>query len=90
MSIQAIEKMRELRDEIRKSIRTIKSPNFSGQNFGQEKEYTVKGLITGIEGILFDISALTKATAKFIKISTYSERNQIVHNLNQVRFLKNM
>jgi len=89
MSIQTIEKMRELRDEIRKSIRAIKSQDFSGQNFGQEKEYTVKGLITGIEGILFDISALTKATAKFIKISTYSERNQIVQSLSNMHSYAN-
>ena len=85
MTIQSIETIRELRDEIRKSIRSIKSQDYSGQNFGQENEYTAKGIITGIEAILFDVSALAKAPAKFIKLSTYAERTQIVKFLRAIQ-----
>lgn len=49
-------------------------------NWGNEKEYSIKGVIAGVKNILTDIKFLTKAHNLFLKISTYSSRNCIKSN----------
>lgn len=82
MDTSTITQLRTHRDEIRKSLKNIKASEFSDGKYGDEQEYTAKGLIAGVEAILFDISALTKAPLKFIQKSTFDERNQLVGQLS--------
>ena len=58
--------------------------DFSSEIYGGEDEYNFKGLIGGIEALLTDISTLTKAPNKFIKISISSERTNIVTYLTWI------
>lgn len=80
--LQTITDIKNLRDSIRKRVRDINE--FSSGNFGNESEYTHKGLIGGIEALLIDLSTLTKAKNKFIQISTYEERNKIITYLTKI------
>jgi len=84
MDTPTITQLREHRDNIRKSLRSIKVSQYSGQKFGNEEEYVAKGVVAGVEAILVDISALTKATAKFIQKSTHAERKQLVQHLTNL------
>lgn len=85
MDTPTIIKLRELRDNLRKSIRSIKIADYSGQNFGPENEYTAKGIVAGLEAITTDLSALIKAPAKFIQISTHDERNKLVQLFTNIQ-----
>lgn len=85
MDTPSITQLRSHRDELRKSLRGIKVSQYAGEKYGSEQEYIAKGVVTGIEAILIDISALTGATSKFIQKSTHAERTQlaqILSNLN--------
>lgn len=46
-------------------------------NWGSEKEYSIKGIIAGVKNILTDLKFLTNAHNLFLKLSTYSNRNEI-------------
>lgn len=83
MEIATITQIREKRDSIREKIKSL---NLKGNtdSFGDENEYSFKGLIGGIEALLTDISTLTKATKKFVKLSTKAERQSIVTNLTRI------
>lgn len=83
--IQTIIKIREHRDEIRKLISKFPIKDYLSTQYGSENEYDIKGLLSGIEAILFDISALTKSPLQFVKMSNYTERNQIVSYLNTIQ-----
>jgi hypothetical protein len=84
MELTSIENIRDVRDEIREQIKSLNFKQFEANKFGNEQEYTFKGLIGGIESLLTDISTLTKAPNKFVKISTYDERNQILNSLRRI------
>ena len=49
--------------------------------YGSENEYCINGLIGGIKNILTDISFLVRSHDLFIKISTYTERENLRTNL---------
>jgi hypothetical protein len=83
MEINTINVIRTKRDSIREKIKSLNIKN-NKTTYGPENEYTYKGLLAGIEALLTDISALTGAPNKFIKLSTHQERNQIVSNLTYI------
>jgi len=85
MSITSIVRIRELRDEIREEIKNVDLKSFKDQTFGSESEYTYKGIIAGIEALLTDLSALTKNENRFIKFSTYKERNLLSSTLQNIK-----
>lgn len=61
------------------------SIDIDAYSYGNEGEYNIKGIIAGIKNVLTDIRFLTKSHNLFIKLSTYSERNEIqthISNLN--------
>lgn len=74
-------------------MRGIKVSQYAGEKYGNEQEYVAKGIVAGVEAILVDISALTKATSKFIQKSTHAERTQLVQilgNLNSYAVNKDL
>ena len=84
MELITVANIRELRDSIRDKIKKVDKSNYDSTPFGDENEYSFKGLIGGIESLLTDISTFTSAPKKFVKISTYEERNNIVTNLKRI------
>ncbi|APZ47695.1 hypothetical protein BW723_15960 [Polaribacter reichenbachii] len=84
MEITTINQIREKRDSIREQIKSLNLKSFGSTTYGNENEYTFKGLIAGIDALLTDISTLTQYQNKFVKISTYNERNGIYSNLNRI------
>ncbi len=82
MDTPSITQLRSHRDELKKSLRGIKVSQYAGKKYGSEQEYVAKGVVAGVEAILIDISALTRATSKFIQKSTYAERTQLAKILS--------
>lgn len=82
--INSIIEIRRIRDEIREKINSRDKNMFLDSKFGSENEYTFNGLIGGISALLTDISALTKAPNRFIKLSTYNERQSILQYLGHI------
>lgn len=80
--IETIQEIKTLRISIREKIKNL--TEYSKENFGSEQEYTHKGIIGGIEALLIDLSTLTKAKNKFVQISSYNERKDIVRYLTSV------
>ena len=84
METNSIAQIRKLRDEIRQKIKDADKSLFPDQKFGSETEYTYKGILGGLEALLTDISSLTKAPARFVKLSTYNERSAIQTHLQNI------
>lgn len=84
MELNTVNQIREKRDEIREQIKALNLRDYGDTKYGSENEYTFKGLISGIEALLTDISALTRYPSKFAKISTYTERNNIQTYLTRI------
>lgn len=84
MKIGTITQIREKRDSLREKIKETDLSVYSEQTYGGENEYNFKGLIGGIESLLTDLSTLTKAPRKFIKISISTERTNIVNYLTRI------
>lgn len=84
MELTSVNQIREIRDSIREKIKDLNLSDYSSNKYGNENEYTFRGLIGGIEALLTDISALTRHPSKFVKISTYQERINIHSYLNTI------
>lgn len=84
MELPTIKQIREVRDSLREKIKDADFNTNNSQTYGGENEYNFKGLAGGIEALLTDLSTLTKAPRKFIKLSTHSERSNIVNYLNRI------
>ncbi|GAA0874029.1 hypothetical protein GCM10009118_04370 [Wandonia haliotis] len=84
MELSTINQIRDKRDSIRKKIKSLNLNEYSSGTFGNENEYSFKGIIAGIEVLLTDISTLTQYPSKFVKISTYDERISIKTNLTEI------
>lgn len=84
METSSIKNIRQIRDEIREKIKSVDYNKNKDNNYGNENEYSFKGIIGGIDCLLTDISTLTKGTNKFIAISTFDERNTILSYLNRI------
>ena len=53
--------------------------------YGDETEYSVDGIVAGVKNIISDMRFLTNSHNLFIKLSTLSERNQIVTELESIK-----
>lgn len=53
-------------------------------SYGNENEYSIKGIIAGIKNVLTDVLFLTKSHNLFIKLSTYSDRTEIQSHLSNL------
>ena len=52
--------------------------------YGNETEYSVNGIVGGVNNVITDMRYLTKAHNQFIKLSTLDERNQIKTTLTNL------
>ncbi|MBI1267048.1 MAG: hypothetical protein GC193_06395 [Cryomorphaceae bacterium] len=84
MELATINQIRDKRDSLREKIKEADLSADSSQTYGGENEYNFKGLVGGIEALLTDLSTLTKAPNKFIKLSTSYERTSIVNHLTSI------
>tara|TARA_B110000003_G_scaffold212977_1_gene211990 strand:- start:1788 stop:3119 length:1332 start_codon:yes stop_codon:yes gene_type:complete len=84
MELDTINKIRDKRDSLRRKIKDADFSTNSSQTYGRENDYNFKGLVGGIEALLTDLSTLTKAPRKFVKLSTSSERTTIVSHLTRI------
>lgn len=84
MDVPTITEIRELRDNIRTLLPTIKPRDFTDQNYGKEQEYSIQGLKGGIDALLTDISTLTGGPKRFIKESIHAERIAITNALTGI------
>lgn len=91
METKTISDIRDLHEKITQNLESYRdyykksNVDMDSNSFGNEREYCIKGIIAGIQNILTDISYLVRAHNIFIRISTYSERNNIktqLANLN--------
>lgn len=81
---QTIINIRNSRDEIREKIKTLDLKVFKDQTFGPENEYSYRGLIGGIDALMTDISTLTQYENRFLKLSDYQERSNILTLLSNI------
>jgi hypothetical protein len=84
MDVASITQIRELRDSIRDQIKSVSRSDFDSTTYGTESEYDFRGIVGGIDAMLTDLSSLTRAPNKFIKISVHTERSHIVQHLTQI------
>ncbi len=84
--LNSIENIISQVSKIEKQIEETDYRDHEGETFGSENEYSYKTLISGLNAILLDIKALTKQSTKFLKYSTYNERNQINDNLSNLSY----
>ncbi|MBA5248751.1 MAG: hypothetical protein FE834_04345 [Gammaproteobacteria bacterium] len=83
--VQTITDIRTVKNQIKESIKTVSTSDYAEQKFGNEEEYTYKGLLGGIDSLLTDITSLIKAPIQFLKLSTYQERQNILNALNNIQ-----
>ncbi len=83
--IQTITNIRDVKNKIKESIKTVDVSNYIEQKFGNEEEYTFKGLLGGVDNLLIDITTLIKVPTQFLKLSTYQERQNILSALNNIQ-----
>ncbi|VVH58526.1 hypothetical protein BAZOLSSOX_1277 [uncultured Gammaproteobacteria bacterium] len=83
--IQTITDIRDVKNKIKKGIKTINTADYAGQKFGNEQEYTYEGLLDGVDSLLTDVTTLIKAPVRFLKLSTYEERREIFDTLNGIQ-----
>jgi hypothetical protein len=50
--IQTITDIRDVKNKIKKGIKTINTADYAGQKFGNEQEYTYEGLLDGVDSLL--------------------------------------
>jgi hypothetical protein len=84
MELDSIIKIRDYRDNIRDQIKEVDKVEFESLTYGSEEEYSFKGLIGGLECLLTDLSTLTGAPNRFVKVSTHAERKNIIQYLVQI------
>ncbi|CAC9513878.1 hypothetical protein [uncultured Gammaproteobacteria bacterium] len=83
--IQTITNIRDVKNKIKEGIKTINTADYAGQKFGNEQEYTYKGLLGGVDSLLTDVTTLIKAPVQFLKLSTHQERLYIFDALNNIQ-----
>jgi len=84
MELATVNQIREKRDSLRTKIKGVDFSANNSKTYGGENEYNFKGLVGGIEALLTDLSTLTKASQKFVKLSTSAERTNIVSYLTRI------
>lgn len=83
--IQTITNISDIKNQIKESIKTVDTSDYTEKKFGEEEEYTYKGLLGGVDSLLTDITSLIKAPKQFVKLSIYQERQNIVKALTNVQ-----
>jgi len=84
MELASISSIRNLRDSIREKLKTIDRNIYASDTYGSENEYTFSRLIGNIDSLLTDLSTLTRAPKKFVRLSTLNERNTIISYLTRI------
>lgn len=84
MTIASIENIKAKVEEIKNVKDDIRASDYAGSTYGQENEFQAKGLLAGLDAILKDISALTRAHVKFTKRSNHAERTSILSSLSNI------
>lgn len=84
MGLTSITEIRELKNSIKEQIAKVDKTAYKDSFFGQESEYTFRGLLGGVDCLLTDITTLTKAPNQFLKLSTYTERQSILTALRNL------
>ncbi|REJ81347.1 MAG: hypothetical protein DWQ44_09855 [Bacteroidetes bacterium] len=85
MELTSVNNITELKNQIRDKIGGINKSAFTTDKFGSEQEYTYKGLIGGADALLSDIGALVKTPEKFIRLSSYEDRQSLIQQLVNVK-----
>lgn len=85
MDTPTITQLRELRDSISKARKTIKPKEHSDQKYGNENEFTAKGVLAGLDALTTDLSALLRAPNRFLQVSTYHERTNLVQHFKNIK-----
>lgn len=85
MELTSITQIRELKNTLKEQIAKIDKSTHKDSLFGNESEYSYKGLLGGLDCLLTDITSLTKAPNQFLKLSTYQERQNILNTLKNVQ-----
>lgn len=89
METNTIKEIKSLRDQIREKQKEIDKSVYSNK-YGAEEEYSGKGIYLGIDSLLVDVSYLIRSHNQFVKISTYSERENIKKILGNINdYFKN-
>ncbi|PKH51401.1 hypothetical protein CXF68_12235 [Tenacibaculum sp. Bg11-29] len=81
MELTSITEIRELKNSIKEQITKIDKSVYNDSFYGNEDEYSYRGLLGGLDFLLTDITTLTKAPNQFLKLSTYDERQAILTGL---------
>lgn len=84
MDITTIVQLRGFRDSIRESLKQIKVADYPDRKYGQEHEYTAKGLIGGVNALVTDLAALLKNPARFVQFTNYTERQNLVNQFSNL------
>jgi chromosome segregation ATPase len=91
METGTITQIKGVKDQISINLESYKSYvknqkiDLNTGQYGSENEYCINGIIAGVKNIMTDISFLVRSHDLFIKISTYTERqeiNNLLSNLN--------
>lgn len=83
--IATITNIRNAKNSIREALKTLSCQAFLNQKFGDEEEYNCKELYAELDGILTDITTLTKKPKQFLKLSSHQERNNICDKLINIK-----
>lgn len=90
METRSIIDITSLKDQIAENVELYRQrlrnqgADMNVAQYGNEQEYSLNGLIGGVKNILTDISYLVKAHNVFLQLSTYTDRNNIRVNLNNL------
>lgn len=84
MDITTIVQLRGFRDSIRESLKQIKAADYHDRKYGQEHEYTAKGLIGGVDALVTDLAALLKNPTRFVQFTNYTERQNLVNQFSNL------
>lgn len=84
MEVLSINQIRDNRNKLRKQVKDANASAYSGIPLGSESEYNWRGILEDLNGMFIDITTLTKASRRFIQISTASERSTLATYLSNM------
>ena len=85
MKPQTIENIQIQIREVSATLAKFKPSDYAGNSYGGEGEYTPANIKAELNTLLSDIRGLAKAHSKFVKGSSYGERDSIASNLKQIK-----
>ncbi len=84
MAVASIEELKKNKEDLRSAIKSIKTWNIDTEIFGSEKEYNGKALKGGLDAILTDLTAITKAEKQLLKTTNKTERATISSHIKNL------